>query len=257
MKLINNSMHLLLYLALLLSALNTYGQKPAEIQNTSLTLDNDQLVITYDLTNTKSGEKYYIWVEIKDKEGNKLEPKHLSGQVGNDIIGGKNLIIVWDYTREDFEVDAEINIQIKARLLLKAYPSYGSVLFSSVVFPGWGLSKIDNKKTYLLMGAAGYGSIAASYVYYSKSRKTYDNYKDSDVTSERDALYDEFTKQNNMSNVFAITAASIWAVNIIWTSVKYFNNKNKQLTYVQPKYSIGYTVDNYSKAPAIIFRYRF
>lgn len=99
----------------------------------------------------------------------------------------------------------------------KDYSRTGLV-FQSLVFPGWGLSRYK-KKPHWIKGLAAYGCVAGSVYMNRQAVETYgqiDNYQD---YQEKDDLYQESLKQDNISEALAYTAAGIWVLDFVWTLV--------------------------------------
>lgn len=119
----------------------------------------------------------------------------------------------------------------------KHYTRTGLV-FQSLVFPGWGLSRIQ-KKPHWIKGLAAYGCVAGSVYMNRRAVETYgqiDSYQD---YQEKDDLYQESKKQDNISEALAYTAAGIWVIDFIWTLVgtselesKYKNSSDSGLSLI-------------------------
>jgi len=137
------------------------SQTLAKIQNTNISLDNDRIIITYDLDDAQPGEKFEVWLNITDASGVLIQGRRFSGDIGNNIEGGEGLVIYWNFEEDNVTLSDEISIQVMAESLYKKEISYIKALALSTVVPGWGLAKMEDKKLYGLIGLAGYGFIAA------------------------------------------------------------------------------------------------
>ena len=91
------------------------------------------------------------------------------------------------------------------------------MVLSSIILPGWGLSKTLQGEPYWLLGVAGYGCIAGSVYMNRTAIKTFDDYKVSMDADESNVLYDKAVKQHKISKSLGYSAAGIWAISIIWT----------------------------------------
>lgn len=235
----------------------TYSQTAAEIDNTSLEIDRGRLIISYDLVNTRPDERFNVWVSISRSSGQEIKPRNISGHVGHNIVGGKGLNIVWDYEGEGINMDDEVNIQVMAELITVHNLRIEKVLIKSVVFPGWGLYEMDKVSPYLLVGVAGYSTLTTALIYNGKSNNTYDEYTDSDEPTERAALYDDFTKQYNLSRALGITTAAIWVLDLGWSAVRYIGKTSKLNASLDRNIHIGYDYDAYGQVPMLSLRYKF
>ncbi|GAJ14051.1 unnamed protein product, partial [marine sediment metagenome] len=63
-------------------------ESKAKIQNVDFKLVNEQLIITYNLVNTKPREKFNISVNIFTVTGKEIDAQAFSGDVSSDISGG-------------------------------------------------------------------------------------------------------------------------------------------------------------------------
>jgi hypothetical protein len=233
------------------------GQTLAKIQNTNISLDNDRLIITYDLADTKPWEKFEIWLRITGADGVLIQGRSFSGDIGKNIRGGEGLIIYWNYAEDQITLSDEISIQVMAERLNKKELSYATVLGMSIVFPGWGLANMESKKLYGLMGLAGYGSIAAGMIYTYNSKNTYKDYDNSNLTAERETLYSEYISKKNIGEICYWSAAAIWVADIVWMSVKFGKSKEDPGASASRRISLGCTYSMASETPEISMRIRF
>jgi hypothetical protein len=249
----------MLYLILLqvTSNINSFTQTYARIDNTSLQIDNGRLIITYDLINTKPNERFNVWIDVRRATGQEIKAKNISGHVGKNIVGGKGLNIIWNFESENIDYEGNINVQVLAELITIHNLKIERILIKSAVFPGWGLHDIEKVNPYLLIGIAGYGSLAAALIYNNKSNITYDQYLESDEIRERESLYDDFNSQENATKIFGISAAAIWIADIGWATMKYLKKTTKVSSDLNPRFRIGYDFYRYGSTPVLTFKYNF
>jgi hypothetical protein len=249
----------MLYLILLqvTSNINSFTQTYARIDNTSLQIDNGRLIITYDLINTKPNERFNVWIDVRRATGQEIKAKNISGHVGKNIVGGKGLNIIWNFESENIDYEGNINVQVLAELITIHNLKIERILIKSAVFPGWGLHDIEKVNPYLLIGIAGYGSLAAALIYNNKSNITYDQYLESDEIRERESLYDDFNSQENATKIFGISAAAIWIADIGWATMKYLKKTTKVSSDINPRFRIGYDFYRYGSTPVLTFKYNF
>jgi hypothetical protein len=239
------------------SNINSFTQTSARINNTSLQIDNGRLIITYDLVNTKPNERFNVWIDVRKTTGQEIKPKNISGHVGKNIVGGKGLNIIWNFESENIDYVGNINVQVLAELITVHNLKIERILIKSAVFPGWGLHDIEKVNPYLLIGIAGYGSLAATLIYNNKSNITYDKYLESDSIPVRAALYNDFTKQEDATKILGITAAAIWIADIGWATMKYLKKTSKVSSDINPRFRIGYDFYRYGSTPVLTFKYNF
>ena len=100
------------------------SQTLAKIQNTNISLDNDRIIITYDLVDAQPGEKFEVWLNITDAGGVLIQGRRFSGDIGNNIEGGEGLVIYWNFEEDNVTLSDEISIQVMAESLYKKEISY-------------------------------------------------------------------------------------------------------------------------------------
>jgi hypothetical protein len=234
--------YFLLILFILPDAL--YGQSRITVTKPRLEVSDENLIITYDILNANSSDFFIVWVEVTDVAGNKIKALSVSGDVGNDIKGGKNKRITWNFGNDSIYIDEDLFIEVKAEkaILLEEKAetiipeetktikidesntgmkkiSRGKMVLSSVVLPGWGQTKTNKGKPYWLIGAAGYGCLAGSVFLNRSASSVYDDYKLSMDLDESNALFDKALQRNSVSKIMAYSAVGIWAADIIWVLV--------------------------------------
>jgi len=214
-------------LTLVLTGPVCHAQTKAKISKPRLQIEGDHINIHYDILNSVQSDLFRIWIEITDSTGNYIPALSLSGDVGENVRGGNNKMIAWDYAADGVYPESGIYVQINAEIVTVTETadiiqqdrriSRAAVVAQSVVFPGWGLSRINKGKPHWLKGVAGYGCIGASVVYNRKAVSSYDNYLDAYDAGERDTFYNNSVKEDNLSEILAYTAAGIWIIDLIWT----------------------------------------
>ncbi len=131
----------------------------------------------------------------------------------------------------------------------KEYSRTGLV-FKSLLFPGWGLTNLK-KKPHWIKGLAAYGCVAGSVYLNRQAVNTYaqiDNFQD---YQDKDDLYQKAIKQDNISEVLAITAASIWVIDFVWTLVGTSELKAKNKKSPGPGLSLITEIDPFTYAPML------
>ena len=194
-----------------------------------------QLQISYDFSNTRESDLFYVWVEIEDKNGAPIRAKTFSGDIGDKIYGGTNKKITWIPEKDSIFLNEEVLIEVKAEKYVKAY-NKSSMMLKSAVFPGWGQSKVSRGKPFWLTGVAAYGTLAGGLIVRNKSNNTYNSYLSEEDPVKRDELFNQAQKQSNISGALIVTGAAIWAANICWMAAmpnNYLPLKHVNLTLNQ------------------------
>jgi hypothetical protein len=104
------------------------------------------------------------------------------------------------------------------------------------------------------MGIAAYGSLASSVVLNRTAYNAFEDYKRTEIPQERDNLYNQVLKQENISQVLAYTAGGIWLANMIWVAVKpnrYHRPSDENVVIIRPTYNFDIN------KPQISLSYRF
>ena len=233
-------------LVIVLTGSVCHAQTTVKISKPRLELEEDHLNIHYDILNSSQKDIFRIWIEITDSTGNYIPALSLSGDIGENVKGGNDKMITWDYSADNIYPETGIYVQINAEIqtdieeddLIIDIPdnkiSRAVVIGQSMVLPGWGLSRINKGKPHWLKGVAGYGCIAASIIYNRKAVSSYEDYNDSSDIGERNEFYNNSVKEDNLSEIFAYTAAGIWLTDLIWT-IAGSSKLNKEPSYSHAK----------------------
>ena len=244
-----------------------YAQTTVRLSKPRLELKDNHINIFYDILNSRQTDKFRIWVEITDSTGNRINAQSLSGDIGKNVNGGNNNMITWDLSADNIYPETGIYVQVNAEILTSVETdkiirpvksiSRGGVIFQSLVFPGWGLSRINKGKPHWLKGVVGYGCIAASVVYNKKAISSYNNYLNTSDLHETETFYENSVKEDNLSEVFAYAAIGIWVTDLIWT-IAGSSKLNNDPRYSQAKdFSIKTVYEPRANAPMVVLRYNF
>ena len=272
-------------------AINVMAQQDVNISKPHLELQDNNIVISYNILNSTQKERFKIWIEATDSDGNTLNARVLSGHVGEDVPGGGSKQILWDYLSDNVSLEDGIYVQVLGELtslpavaeeevaeekieekevteekpvVSQEQPktsqgiSMGGAMLRSAAFPGWGLMVMNPKKPHWIKGIAGYGAIASAVVFNKMAVKNYDQYLDSNDSEQFNSYYDKALMQDNISEISAYVAIGIWVTDLIWTAVGYSGNKNNyQARRRNEKFSVGADIEPLHGAPMIAFRYSF
>lgn len=238
---------LILFVLFLLNWSVSIGQDKISVSKPMLEIQNGNLIIKYDILNSKPGEKYNISIEITDSGGEVIMPASITGDMGDNIEGGKDKRIIWHFDADNIKDQLEISVSIILRVLEKPLTekqppqvkslSRGNLVLQSVALPGWGLSSLHKKKPYWIIGIAGYGIIAGSVIYHQASRVSYNDFLDTDDPGQESIYYDKYKSQKTISMAGAIGAATIWVADLIWI-YSASSKQNNQVTSSRNKLSL-------------------
>lgn len=234
-------MHKLIALTLFALALNfnnsIIAQKFRVVASSVEDMDN-KLLIKYEILNSNAKQNFKVSLKITNSSGIIITTNSLTGDIGENVTGGSEKMILWDYIADTVVLQEDINIELFALLLqedgviIKEISKPKAILLSTV-FPGLGLSKSSKGKPYWLMGVAGYASLGASIFYHNKAKESYNSYIENTLEEFNDELLNRSQDQQKFSRTMAYSAAGIWGVNMIWTLLKINKTKKKELGFIK------------------------
>lgn len=247
--LINSFSVLILTISLSCLYINSQVTSNAIITNTDFELRGNQLIITYDIEYYSGNQKFTVNTEIFYESGEKISAKSLTGDIDKNIKGGENKTIIWDLNKDKVELDGRIYVEVTAVPELiaetkketeKSFSLAGTVA-PSVVFPGYGNTRIT-RKPYWILGLAGYGSLVTSYMFNHSASLSYDEYlNEKNDRALRSSNYDDAEADKQISVVFGVSACVIWAADITLLVVNYKKQKKNLSSASKPKTSFGYS----------------
>ena len=135
--------------------------------------------------------------------------------------------------------------------------SKGNIVLSSIVLPGWGQSKVHQKKPYWIMGVTAYGCLAGSIILNHIGASTYDDYLVSPDIEDRNTLFKKSVRQDNISEYLAYSAVGIWTINMIWALVSHGSSRELTIFQRDNSFKIKSGYDPYSNSTILILSYRF
>jgi len=273
---------LYLFLFLALSGFsNCFSQTSARVSKPELILENDQLIISYDITAVNQDDIFRVWVKITDANNYKINALALSGDIGDQVSGGTGKKISWNFIEDKVDPETEIFLEVYAEAQRKSVEepaeiagdkaeeitetadtelhetrkySLGKSLYKSALFPGLGFTGINQSKLHLAKGAAGYGLIASTFVFNRLAISNRAKYLASEDISEKNKLYTTYTNQDLVSKVCAYSAIGIWTVEIVWLLID-INAKNRVSDNFPVRIAPGY--DPVLGTPTLCLSYQF
>ena len=133
----------------------------------------------------------------------------------------------------------------------------GKMIVMSSAVPGLGLSKLSNGKPYWLIAVAEGIFITTSVIYNQKAVSSYDDYKNPTDLDQVKKDYDNAKKQQSLSRIFGITAATIWVADIAVTGIKAAKMKNSMSNRGKTILSVGFQYNTINDSPMISLNYKF
>lgn len=236
-----------------------------KIRYTRAEMQGDSMIIRYELFNSHDSQVFRVWVEARRVAGEDLPIRHVSGDVGENIRGGKNKRIVWHITDDMQELDAMVNVVVKAEMTAGEFApkvvyndiGYPKALLFSAACPGLGNTMIRQKKPYWLVGIVGYSCLTSALVLNRKAITNYDQYLESDDIYERANLYDDWNRQRKMAKFMGYTAAAIWLADLAWTGINAQKARKQSREFRSLSWKIVPDFDFYSQTPGISLQLRF
>lgn len=264
-----------------------HGQS-VEVSDPRLELRNNSLHISYDLLNSDPSDEFTVSMQITDETGKEITANTLTGDIGDQVNGGSNKLIIWDLTTDKIVMNARIYVKIYAKsdlppltdpvtlqenkdpveetreeLTAKSDPdkeeeyfNRTSLILQSLPLPGLGLSRLTGNPHWI-RGVVGYGCIAGSIGLNRAAINTYEQIPDYLEFDEKNDLFQKSQQQDGISELLAYAAIGIWVSDVIWTIVGTSDLKQSSLYSETNGFSFRTTIDPLSNAPLIGFRYVF
>ncbi len=271
-----------------------HAQTSFDVSEPRLNLLGNRLLISYDILDSAPEDKFSISIIITDEEGTTISASSFEGDVGENVSGGKNKHVSWNFEADNVFINAYLLIKISAKLTTTAEPlvvhpaeeerqeeekkepdsvkpvsgkesttkdnvkEYGrtAIVLQSLVFPGLGLSRITGNPHWV-KGVAGYGCIITSIVLNQRAVNTFNSIENLDDINDVSEAFDKSVKQDNLSEVLAYTAAAIWATDFIWTILGTSDLKKSPLIGQMKGISFRSNIDPLSGTPLIGISYLF
>ncbi|UCH14907.1 MAG: hypothetical protein JSV22_02815 [Bacteroidales bacterium] len=281
MKKIIFSIGFIMMLTATFSCISINGQRvsSARVVNTDFDLKGNQLIITYDIENYDKNEIFFITAVIFYESGERISAKSLSGDIKENVKGGKNKTIIWDLERDRIELKGSIYVEITAspELVAEEEPvedmaeepiketskepvksvGLAGPLVQSIVLPGLGNARIA-RKPYWVIGIIGYGSVATSYWFNKRAASSYDNYlSQRDDPEQRVNYYNDADTEKQISVACGIAAGVIWAADLTLLVINHKKHKKRLSAMSLPQTTFGINYDPVVNANMLTLRISF
>jgi len=127
----------------------------------------------------------------------------------------------------------------------------------SMIFPGWGLTRLSNGKPYWLLGIAAVGCIATSIYFDHMAVSSYDDYMNSMDPIESDNYFNNAETQRLVSSVCAYSAIAIWVIDLGAVAIRANHLRksmpDRNLSYI----TIGTAYYTGINSPGLSLKYHF
>jgi hypothetical protein len=212
-----HKLFLFLFLFFLIPVSKSFSQG-ALLTQPRLEPNGNHLNIFYDIITKHSTDQFYIWVEImKKSNGEIIQAKSLSGDIGENVKAGTNKKIIWSAEQDSIYLNEDIVVEVKAEKYTKSF-NKSTVILKSVVLPGWGQASISGSKSWWLASITAYGTLTGGYIYHKKYLQSYESYKAEPDPLKRQDLLKQTQNELSISTIMLYTSASVWAANILWVA---------------------------------------
>lgn len=226
---------ILLLFLLLVSTSKAFSQK---IENVDMRVENNIVIITYDLLGVPNKTLCNMSVTLISDNGEVIQSSIFSSALTGDIkdVGeGKGKIIKWDVLADGREIKgrykASVAISSKRSTKIVGGPSNA---FLSMLLPGLGNFYVDDESSqnwgYYVMGGFALAAYS-SYSSYVSANNAYEEYHKATSQYAMDAAYEEAEKARQSSQLMLGLAGAIWLGDVIYVAAKGFKNRKQQLGY--------------------------
>jgi hypothetical protein len=265
-----------------LSAANLIGQKGNPgVKIKSIDVQNNKVIIEYDIINFNPGQQFDIGIYFLDDKSKSHYPKTLSGDIGNNVLGGADRKIIWDISK-DYD---ELNFLLRPQFIvngLKQGSHFGGLKWAylSMVMPGMGDYFVTNYKettikpyyrtaaflTLVALGVKGVSerTIEKELKFTGYQREFWGRGGNawSYVIDESGNLIPEYDYFDNPKawlflgdyEVFFAAAATIWFLDVLYVANKGKRNEDaRQLFLERSNLKLGY----FNHYPGLSYSYTF
>ena len=107
---------LILTANMLASGYTGVGQELSKVQisNIDFELDEGNIVITYDLLKAERTERFIVFANAITESGDTILARSVSGDVDENVSGGRKKSITWNYQRDNFFTKEAFHIEVTA-----------------------------------------------------------------------------------------------------------------------------------------------
>jgi hypothetical protein len=100
------------------SYVNAYGQAGVNISKPQLRLENDKLIIEYNILSGNPSDNFNVDLRITDSTGAIIKANNLSGDIGDSVGPGFDKTIIWNLAADQIYINTGIFIEVRAEKLI-------------------------------------------------------------------------------------------------------------------------------------------
>lgn len=276
-------------MALLLTAVPLcFAQTRVAISYPEMDQEEQVVLISYIIEDSEPSDRFLVTLLVTDQQGERLNVRSLSGDVGAQVSGGGTKQIAWDAGADSVALWEDLDVRILVEALsptsheLRALeeakadmeyaeglaaqdsasqpaPSAAKTQAVSKTFTRTGLVfrsllypgwglAIVAKKPHWIKGLAAYGCVAGSVALNREAIRTYGQIDQVEAYEQKNELFEKAVMQDTYSEILAYTAVGIWVADFIWTLAG-----TRQLS----TFTVTPRMDPLTYAPMIGLTYRF
>lgn len=205
-------------------------KKTPEVTNLKYQRLGDSLITTFDLQDYDDSKCYIVSVIIIDSSFRKHEITESTGDINNPITGGINKSFTLSFTKYNFKIGI---YKIECKVSKYSFGGGPSNALLSLAVPGLGDQFVyKNKLRGLLITTATVSCFILGMQEFAKAKdfyNEYNSYNDYNPANQpiRNNAYEQANKHVGKGNVFMMTGAAIWALDI---GLVYFKGKKNKLS---------------------------
>jgi hypothetical protein len=196
-----------------------------EVNNVRLFVEGDKVIVMYDIDNYST--KYLYNVSVTFQSTTKITPFALSGDVGKDIVAGKDRKLVWDIYQDIDGITGNLKAEVTAIKGTKLdHLGMASNAFLSMMAPGLGdYFVIENKWHPILVHAAFVGCISAAVLFDSQSEDNYNQYLSAKNQTDIDNYYSTYLHNRDMRDNMIYATAAVYVYDLAFVFINGKLNK--------------------------------
>lgn len=211
-----------------------------------------------------------IFVKVHAKLNTPLKTDPVSEPAGNDDLVQETQEETGDLTDANRPIDPRlIETPEEEQHVADMYPdiesftgmermkySRAAIILQSVPLPGLGLSRVTGNPHWI-RGAVGYACIGGSIGLNRAALNTYEMIPEYSEYDDKNDLFIQSQRQDDISEILAYAAIGIWTMDIIWTILGTSDLQNPKTFGDLNGFSFRSSYDPLSQAPLIGIRYVF
>jgi hypothetical protein len=222
---------IILFFMIFLFQFDSICQTNAEINDVDFYLEDNYVVVNYTIIGAQPKEHMTIELRFITEDNKLIIPQNITGDVGTNLFGDGKKTIRWDIVKDQILLSGNLKaiVNIASTKILYGGPSNALL---SVVVPGLGGYFVEKNKirsiatTISTLGLLGYGISQKKL-----SDKYYSDYNESTEPSEIEDLYNKANSAHHRYYISTRIAAGIWIFDIIWVTIKGFQNLKESKSF--------------------------